>query len=130
MAKPIPPIFLVEDLDVGIFISLEDAELQLEPFVVQQGRDVAYDAQGRPLRLETDGSRVRISLVHDEPTHAGDLTAILRQYLKEKNEPLADDPTCDLSSLVEACRKFASPSHSIGDLLAESWRWLRRRLGK
>jgi hypothetical protein len=81
---------------------------------------VGYDAEGRLLRLETNGWRVAASLAEDEPTHALELEAALRKFLRATGESVADDPASDLNCLVNACRKFiASPR--LSDLLKGIW---------
>lgn len=122
MNNPVLPIFVIdEDLDVSVSASVEDAELDLEAIDVKAGGLVAYDAEGRQLRLEAKGSQVTISLAEDKPNHATELEAALRNFLRASHDPAGDDPTCDLKCLVNACGKFAS-SPQIGKLLEVAWR--------
>lgn len=121
MDKPMSPIFVVEDLDIGIFNSVEDTELQLEPIDVKKGSYKAYDAKGRLLKLETDRKRVKISLAEIQPSHAGDFEAAIREFLKAMNETKAYDRESDLPSLVEACQKYIHTVKRPKDLLAEAW---------
>lgn len=108
MENPTPPIFAIEGNDVAIYESVQDLQSHLEPDFIAE--NVAYDAQGRLLRLEADRERVSVFLAEHEPTHAAELEAALREFLKWMKEPMADDPACDLPCLVQACRKFA---HSV-----------------
>src|SRR5215510_8023151 len=80
--SPTPPIFIVDGLDVGVFESLDDAVLQLEAVDVENGEYSSYDAEGRSLRLMTHGDRVLAQLDEREPSHADELSAVLRDFLK------------------------------------------------
>lgn len=122
MEKPTPPIFVIEDRDVGVYESVQEVQLHLEPVFIAE--NVAYDAQGRLLRLETDGRRVTVSLAEHEPTHASELEGAIREFLKWMKEPMADDPTCDLPCLVEACRKFIYKPLSAKEALMGAWKKL------
>jgi hypothetical protein len=104
--NPIPPIFVIDGLDVGIFASIDDAVLQLEPVDVQRAEYSAYYAQGRLLQLEVKGPRVMAYLAEANASHGEELSAALRLFLKAMGVMTADDPTCDLACLVEASRKF------------------------
>ena len=97
MIGPVTPIVVIEDIDVSIYASVEDAQIDIEPIDVKTGGLVAYDAEGRLLRLETNGFSVTISLAEDESRHAVELENALRNFLKALNEPIGDDPKCDLA---------------------------------
>jgi hypothetical protein len=101
------PIFIVEDEDILTFASVRDAQLDLEPIDVKLGDFVAYDSEGRLLRVQTNGRSVTISSAENEPTHPAQLETALRRFLKALNAPQAEDPMCDLSCLVNACRNLA-----------------------
>jgi hypothetical protein len=90
--------------------------VDLEPIDVKAGGLVAYDAEGRLLRLEINRGEVTVSVAEEKPTHAIELEFALRKFLKATDEPLADDPACDLNYLVSACRKFIT-SPRLSDLL-------------
>lgn len=124
MDKPLAPIFIIDGLDVGIFASLADVLLHLEPIDVKNGGFVAYDAEGRLIRLTMDGSHISASLAEDQPNHAAELETSLREYLQAVNEPIANDPTCDLNCLVNACRKFISASPIVSTRLKMALRKL------
>jgi hypothetical protein len=100
------PIFVAEGLDIRIFQSIEDAERSLEPWWVEENLGKVYDAQGRLLRLQTGDKRVRILSWEAEPAHAGELKALLREFLKATNNSERFAQHCDLPCLVEACQKF------------------------
>src|SRR6267142_492460 len=103
---PTPPIFIVDGLDVGVFASVDDAVLQLEAVDVNNGEYSSYDAEGRSLRLTTDGERVIAQLAETEPSHADELSTVLRDFLKAVGVDGVDDCSCDLQCLVEISRKF------------------------
>ena len=104
--NPIPPIFVVDGLDVGVFASVDDAVLQLEAVDVKQDEYFSYDGEGRLLRLIADGDRVTAQLAETEPSHAEELSTILRDFLKEMGVKGVEDSSCDFQCLVEASRKF------------------------
>ena len=104
MGRATPPFFLVDGLDVGVFASLRDVELFLEPAYLHE--TVVYDAKGRLIRPESNGNRINASLLEDESEHARELETALRDFLIAIREPVGGDPTCNLDCLVEACRKF------------------------
>ena len=100
------PIIVAEGLDISFFQTVEDAERSLEPWWVEENLGKVYDAQGRLLRLQAGDRRVSILSWGIEPTHAEELKSLLREFLKVTNDSVHIDPNCDLSCLVEACRKF------------------------
>ncbi len=117
MSSAVPPIFVIDGDDVIVY---ESIEVDLEPLDVMGGGLVAYDAEGRLLRLETNRGEVTVSLAEEKPTHAVELEFTLRRFLKATGEPLADDPECDLKCLVNTCRKFITSPY-LDDLLKEAW---------
>jgi len=119
---PLPPIFLIEGQDVGIFASLRDAEIQLEPPDVLDESNKGYDALGRRLRIETDGYATRITVSEDEPSESEQLAEGLRAYLKHVGEERAGDPACDLTCLVELARGHANQPKTIRGALRSLWR--------
>ena len=121
MSIAVPPIFVVDEDDVIVYESLE---VDLEPLDVKAGGLVAYDAEGRFLRLEVNRGAVTVSVAEEKPTHARELESTLRKFLKASGEPLADDSTCDLECLVNACRKYII-SPDLGDLLNQASRKIR-----
>lgn len=126
---PVPPIFIVEGYDVGIFACLHDAQRQLEPLDVKNQEYIAYDATGRLLRLETDGKRVIASLAETHPTRTQELETILRTFLRTKNHSLANDSTCGLPTLVEAARPFAHRMLGPKEFLLKIWQGITSRSG-
>ena len=105
MTVPIPPIFVVDrqGVDLSVYASIADAELDLETIDVNNNEYFGYDSEGRLLELKTVHNKVVITPVEDRPSHVSDLSGSLREFLKAVNEPVKSD---DLAVLVEACRKF------------------------
>ena len=122
MGGPVPPIFVIDDDDVIVY---ESVEVDLEPLDVQPGL-VAYDAEGRLLRFETNRGQVIVSVAEEKPSHAAELEFALRNFLKASGGPLADDPACDLKCLVSASRKFITSS-DMGDVLKSNIRKIFRK---
>jgi hypothetical protein len=75
------PIIVDENGPVYIFETLKDAELYLEPIDVSNNRYVAYDSEGRLLRLRPTEPRVTIESAESIPTHSSELRAALIGYL-------------------------------------------------
>ena len=113
MSGAVPPIFVIEGDDVIVF---ESFEVDLEPLDIRDGGMVAYDAEGRLLRLEINRGAVTVSVTEENPTHAAELEFALRKFLKATGEAVADDAECDLKCLVNASRKFITGS-ALSDLL-------------
>lgn len=125
--SPIPPIFIIDGHDVAIFASIEEAQLHLEPIDVKNQQCVAFDAEGRLLRIEVEHGRIKAQLEEKESTHRGDLEAALRQYLRELKDPAGEDQRCDLPYLVQACHKYIYRASTLTDLLTKDW-WKRKFL--
>ena len=91
----IAPVIVYDHGDVDFFASVEDAELYLEPWAVEEGF-TAYDSEGRLLEIRVEGrespdlfglirskvDHVRIEAVEDEPHHAPQLRASLLTFLE------------------------------------------------
>ena len=100
------PIIIAEGWDVILYDKIQDAELDLEPIDVKDGIYKGYDAEGRLLRISTDGKKVRIFAVEDEHTHAKELEDFLRECLEKVSEKAVADQSPDLASLLKACERF------------------------
>ncbi len=108
------PIVVIEGLEVSLFPSTREAEEYLQGVNVSSGVCVAFDAEGRALKLEATGGhkspppaeahKVRIFPAESEPEHAEDLKRRLRDYLKACGERLAPDVT--LPDLIRRCRSI------------------------
>lgn len=72
-----PPIIVDETGDVAIFESVRAAELYLEPIDVKDDRYVAYDSEGRLLRLVPTEPRITIESAEAIPTHSADVRKAL-----------------------------------------------------
>jgi hypothetical protein len=101
-----PPIFIVDGLDVLMFLSVQEAEQNLEPIDVNSGIFTPYDSHGRLLQLDATEWRVTISLTETEPLHVQQLENSLRAYLNALGESVGNDPSCQLPCLIEACRNL------------------------
>ncbi len=101
-----PPIIVAEDRAVALFDPAAEAESYLKPVDVTKGIYRGYDAMGRLLKIETDGSGARIpGTTGSAPEHAGELEELLRGFLKRVSEPAR--PGCDLlPGLVAACGRY------------------------
>ena len=114
------PIYLIEDEDVMIFPSIRDVQMQLEPNLIR-GDEIAYDAKGRRLKIETDRRQVKVSVTEEDPMHAAELEASLRSYLIAMKEPLAKEARCNLPCLVNLSIKYISRTHTVRDLVMNLW---------
>lgn len=87
------PIIVVDDGDLIVFKSAHDAERGLESPDVMNDSYVAYDSEGRLLKLEVpdpgnwsglliDVKPVKITAAESKPTHAGELAAAVKAYLR------------------------------------------------
>jgi len=96
MVSPVPPVFVAEGDDLGVFCSVEEAELSLEAVDVQENTFTAYDAEGRLLSLSVRENpvpfpwcllrgrvlHVVMTVAEEEPGHIGELRALLGRFLK------------------------------------------------
>lgn len=99
------PIFIVDDLDVSSYKSLDEALSGLEPIDIKNNAYIMYDAEGRVVQLATDGKRIT-AIIEDEPSHAVQLESSLRKFLGLMGDTLADDVSCNLPCLVHTCIKL------------------------
>lgn len=125
-----PPIIVGEYWDVTLFVSVAEAESYLEPWDVTDETFRCYDAEGRLLEIEPDGSGVRIRAAEESPGHAGELEDLLRGFLERVGESV--DPGCDLSCLVAACDRHrvempGSFRTVLFGLFNDLWRSVRGR---
>jgi len=91
-----PPILVFGGGDLDIFESVEHAVRYIEwPSIVEQ-RSVAYDSEGRLLKLEAPGERasgllgikvysvnkpITIAIAEVEPSHQHEMSQLLREFL-------------------------------------------------
>ena len=109
----IAPVIVYDHGDVDFFASVEDAELYLEPWAVEEGF-TAYDSEGRLLELRVEGrespdlfglirskvDHVRIEAVEDEPHHAPQLRASLLTFLERSGLSIDYSDVLPLGELV------------------------------
>jgi hypothetical protein len=109
----IAPVIVYDHGDVDFFASVEDAELYLEPWAVEEGF-TAYDSEGRLLELRVEGrespdlfglirskvDHVRIEAVEDEPHHAPQLRASLLTFVERSGLSIDYSDVLPLGELV------------------------------
>jgi len=109
----VAPVIVDDNGDVDFFASIEDAELYLEPWAVEEGF-AAYDGEGRLLgiRVErrespelfglirTEVDNVLLEAVEDEPHHAPQLRATLIAFLEKSGLSLDSPEFVPLRELV------------------------------
>jgi hypothetical protein len=109
----IAPVIVYDHGDVDFFASVEDAELYLEPWAVEEGF-TAYDSEGRLLELRVEGrespdlfglirskvDHVRIEAVEVEPHHAPQLRASLLTFLERSGLSIDYSDVLPLGELV------------------------------
>ena len=109
----IAPVIVDDHGDVDFFASVEDAELYLEPWAVEEGF-TAYDSEGRLLELRVEGrespvlfglirskiDHVVLEAVEDEPNHAPQLRATLLTFLNRIGISLDNSDVLPLGELV------------------------------
>lgn len=113
-----PPIIVVEHSDVTIFESVEKAQNWLEPIDVKNGEYVAYDRDGRLLRLAVKpierqsffGKKksiegVEISEAGDGIDHAPELRKALIDFFKKTAVYDREDEVLELTDLVNKAIK-------------------------
>ena len=109
----IAPVIVDEHGDVDFFASVEDAELYLEPWAVEEGF-TAYDSEGRLLKIKVERrespfffgliksavDHVLIEAQEDEPHHAPQLRATLLTFLERTGASPDDSQVLPLEELV------------------------------
>lgn len=123
----VPPLFIVEGQDLGIFSSVEDAQDHLEPPDIAGGAYVGYDGRGRRLEIETDGRHTSISLAEFQPSSAEELEARLRHFLTYAGEDRAKNTDCDLPCLIGIAEDHVYRPRSPRRILRSLLRYLDRR---
>ncbi len=109
----IAPLIVDEHGDVDFFASVEDAELYLEPWALEEGF-TPYDSEGRLLELRVERrestfffgliksvvDHVLIEAVEHEPHHAPQLRATLLTFLERTGASPDDSQVLPLGELV------------------------------
>ena len=107
------PVIVDDNGDLDFFASIEDAELYLEPWAVEE-EFTAYDSEGRLLKLKverrespilfglwkTSVDDVVIEAVEDQPNHAPQLRATLLTFLERTGISLENSDELPLRELV------------------------------
>jgi len=106
------PLIIAEGLDVGLYASIEEAELDLEGVDVEDGNYVGFDAVGRALNFCASGVRrgsilvdvgaAHVTVAESVPGHARELVFLLREYLQEIGQGI---DSSNLEVLVAACKR-------------------------
>ncbi|MPZ69618.1 MAG: hypothetical protein GEU71_08820 [Actinobacteria bacterium] len=113
MASPREPIFIIEGHDVGIFASVEAAQNQLEPTDVSDAVYKGYDAEGRRLKITTDGQNTVIAIADSEPLAALELERELRRFLIDAGDLRVKEQS-RLTELVEIAKAFDGSRPRVG----------------
>ena len=117
----VPPIFVWETGDLTCFATVADAQISLEAIDVKDGAYIAFDAEGRRLRLSTQVERtggflfpnspierVVIDCAEDTPSGQGALSDILRSFLQSVGEDSTRLRSLSLAELEERARLRAA----------------------
>jgi hypothetical protein len=103
-----PPIIVYEPGDASIFESVGSAEAYLEPIDVKNNEYVAYDSEGRLLRLSATNFKVTIASAEPEATHMLELRKILSDFLAHKGAPQEWLQIASLQELVTKALEYKS----------------------
>lgn len=96
-----PPIIADNKGDVLVFRSPREAELYIEPVDAQNQEYVAYDSEGRLLRLlAIKRNKVALELMENEPSHASQLRKLLQKHLVTLGVPFEWADEASLTDLV------------------------------
>ena len=109
----VAPVIVDDNGDVDFFASVEDAELYLEPWAVEE-EFTAYDSEGRLLELRVERrespfffglsktvvDHVVIEAVEDQPNHAPQLRATLLTFLERVGISLDNSHVLPIRELV------------------------------
>ena len=103
-----PPIIVNETGAIDVFDSVEAAERYLEPIDVAKNRFVAFDSEGRLLRLTATSLRVTIEAAEDPPQHVEDARQLLIKLLGDVGVTEANVSEKSLADLVEIGLKYTT----------------------
>ncbi len=101
-----PPIIVDAHGDPIILGSVEDAEAHLEAIDVENDEYVAYDSEGRILRLIPTSPRITIESAEQEPQHAEELRAVLVSLLTYTGESADWLKQASLQELVDRALEY------------------------
>jgi len=82
LAKMKFPLIIDEHGDVSLYWSLEELKSDIEPIDIENGEYVAYDADGKNLRLDAHSDRI-VKVVIDEnvPINLNNVTIALKRFI-------------------------------------------------
>jgi hypothetical protein len=102
MADPKYPIFLFDGLDLMVSSSNQSLQGDIEPTDVRAGMTNVFDSDGRRVMLETKWSRIYAQVDLQETPASEEFREKLRDFLRAVNDPIIENPECDLASLMAA----------------------------
>lgn len=104
------PIIVDNFGNLLIFRSADQAERYLEPIDVLNGEYIAYDSEGRLLRLVAlnDYDRITIEQAESTPHHGGILRDALVKFLVAVGDMPDDIGSMPLPVLIEKALQFAT----------------------
>ena len=100
------PIIVDEHGAATIFESVKDAERYLEAVDVENNEYIAYDSEGRLLRLIPTTPRITIRGAEQSPTHSPELRTLLTNLLGYTGVPASSLREATLQELVEKALEF------------------------
>lgn len=123
-----PPIIVDENGDTAIYENVEDVELHLETIDVANNEYVAYDSEGRLLRLLPTSPRITVESAEQEPSHADEVHYLLFELLLYFGLPADWLRQASLQDLVERALeyKFDPTDNTIEDIRTFFKRWFSK----
>jgi hypothetical protein len=101
-----PPIIVDERGTATVFESVDYAERYLEPIDVKNGEYIAYDSEGRLLRLIPTSPRITIESAEPEPHHSSEVRSLLIRLLVYTGVPPEILQSEDLQNLVARALEY------------------------
>ena len=95
------PLIINESGDVTLYNSVFDAEQNLEPIDVHEGRYKGYDGAGRLLRIECFGNNVKIELAESSPSQIHELYQLLKHMVEFFGKSCDGIEPDDIDSLID-----------------------------
>ena len=106
--KPIPPIFVIEGNDVGVFRTVGDAQLQLEPDDVRTTQYQVYDSTGAKLSIAATSAGVFISADEVPPDGKAELATALATFLIQSGDIPEDAPRPSFVELIKRAEEYGT----------------------
>ena len=101
-----PPVIVDEHGSAMVFESIDDAERYLEPIDIRNQEYVAYDSEGRLLRLIASDFQVTVEAVDLEPQHSSRVRELLVGLLEYTGVESSVLQGKSLQELVESSLKY------------------------